>query len=115
MYVHVLQSAVGGSTIEAWMSNESRTECAQRMVPHAGMGGFSWAVSGFLLGTTEATTITEEDKQRVAREIKTTFSTTYQRRLTLAQMLDPAAMKAFQAQKTGSKSLVVPQQLSAGL
>ena len=83
--------------------------------PHAGMGGFSWAVSGFLLGTTEATTITEEDKQRVAREIKTTFSTTYQRRLTLAQMLDPAAMKAFQAQKTGSKSLVVPQQLSAGL
>ena len=39
MYEHVLQSAVGGSTIEAWMSNESRTECAQRMVPHAGMGG----------------------------------------------------------------------------
>jgi sialate O-acetylesterase len=37
--IGLIQSAVGGSTIEAWMSNESRAECAQRMVPKAGMGG----------------------------------------------------------------------------
>jgi hypothetical protein len=37
--IGLIQSAVGGSTIEAWMSNESRAECTQRMVPKAGLGG----------------------------------------------------------------------------
>jgi sialate O-acetylesterase len=37
--IGLIQSAVGGSTIEAWMSNESRVECTQRMVPKAGLGG----------------------------------------------------------------------------
>lgn len=42
--------------------------------PHAGMGGFSWGVAGFLLGSGTAA-ITEDDKQRVADEIQTTFAT----------------------------------------
>lgn len=37
--IGLIQSAVGGSTIEAWMSNESRAECTQRMTPKAGIGG----------------------------------------------------------------------------
>ena len=75
--------------------------------PHAGMGGFSWGVAGFLLGTGAAAT-TEADKKRVADEIKTTFATTYSQRLTLESMLNPARMKEYQAQKSNSKSLVVP-------
>jgi hypothetical protein len=37
--IGLIQSAVGGSTIEAWQANETRAECTDRMVPHAGMGG----------------------------------------------------------------------------
>ena len=44
--------------------------------PHGGMGGFSWAVAGFLLGQGEAT-ITDDDKARVAREIGSTFATSF--------------------------------------
>jgi NADPH:quinone reductase-like Zn-dependent oxidoreductase len=75
--------------------------------PHAGMGGFSWAVQGFLLGS-GAAEITDADKRRVAREIRTTFATTYARRLTLEQMLDVTAMAEYQAQQSNSKSLVTP-------
>ena len=37
--IGLIQSAVGGSTIEAWQANETRAECTDRMVPHAGLGG----------------------------------------------------------------------------
>ena len=76
--------------------------------PHAGMGGFSWSVAGFLLGN-GAAVITEEDKQRVAREIKTTFASAYSRRLSLEQMLDVAMMKEYQSQSSNNKALVTPQ------
>jgi len=76
--------------------------------PHAGMGGFSWSVAGFLLGQGTAK-ITEEDKLRVAREIKTTFATSYSRRLSLEQMLDVKMMKEYQAQSSNNKALVTPQ------
>ena len=75
--------------------------------PHAGMGGFSWAVAGFLMGV-GAATITDADKIRVANEITTTFSTKYSQKLTLNHMLDPNRMIEYQAQKSNSKSLVVP-------
>lgn len=84
------------------------------LYPHAGMGGFSWSIAGFLLGTGFAT-ITEDNKQRVAREIKTTFATTYARRLSLEQMLDVAAMTDYQKQASNSKSLVTPQITSSKL
>jgi hypothetical protein len=37
--IGLIQSAVGGSTIEAWQSNETLASCTERMVPHAGLGG----------------------------------------------------------------------------
>jgi hypothetical protein len=80
--------------------------------PHAGMGGFSWAVQGFLLGT-GAASITAADKRRVANEINTTFSTTYAQKLTLEGMLDPNIMKEYQAQKSNQKCLVTPNAVSA--
>ena len=76
--------------------------------PHAGMGGFSWSVAGFLLGS-GAATITDEDKQRVAKEINSTFATRYSRRISLEEMLDVENMKAYQAQKSNDKALVMPQ------
>ena len=81
--------------------------------PHAGMGGFSWAVAGFVLDSGTAI-ITEEDKQRVAREIKSTFRTVYSRRLTLQQMLDLENMAEYQAQKSNSKALVLPWATTEG-
>jgi NADPH2:quinone reductase len=81
--------------------------------PHAGMGGFSWGVAGFLLGVGDAS-ITDADKQRVADEIKTTFATTYSRRLSLEQMLDPAMMVEYQKQQSNNKALVVPHLGSGG-
>merc|ERR1712192_139652 len=76
--------------------------------PHAGMGGFSWAVAGFLLGV-GAAQITDEGKKRVAREIKTTFASSYSRHLSLEQMLDVNMMKDYQAQSSNNKALVTPQ------
>ena len=81
--------------------------------PHAGMGGFSWSVAGFVLDSGSAI-ITEEDKQRVAREIKSTFTTVYARRLTLEQMLDVDKMAEYQAQKSNTKALVLPWATGAG-
>ena len=75
--------------------------------PHAGMGGFSWSVAGFLLGS-GAATITDEDKQRVAKEINSTFATRYSRRISLEEMLSVENMKAYQAQKSNDKALVMP-------
>ena len=75
--------------------------------PHAGMGGFSWAVAGFILDEGTAG-ITEDDKRRVAREIKTTFATTYSRRITLEQMLQPDVMAEYQKQQSNNKALVMP-------
>lgn len=76
--------------------------------PHGGMGGFTWAVAGFLMGVGPAA-ITADMKQRVADEIKTTFATSYSQRLTLEEMLDVAAMKLYQKQSSNSKALVTPQ------
>lgn len=76
----------------------------------SGMGGFSWAVAGFLLGS--STPITDGDKQRVADEIKTTFSTQYSRRISLEEMLDVENMKEYQAQSSNNKALVTPQATS---
>lgn len=73
--------------------------------PHAGMGGFSWSVAGFLPHGLS----TEVEFQRVAREIKTTFATTYSQHLSLEQMLDVAMMKEYQLQSSNNKTLITPQ------
>lgn len=82
--------------------------------PHAGMGGFNWAVAGFLLGSGSAA-ITADDKQRVANEIKTTFATTYSRRLSLENMLEVPEMVEYQKQASNSKSLVTPHATASRL
>jgi len=82
--------------------------------PHAGLGGFAWSVAGFLLGQGTAK-IAEEEKQRVAREIKTTFATHYSQRLSLDQMLDVNTMKAYQSQSSNRKMLVTPQAITSRL
>lgn len=80
--------------------------------PHAGMGGFSWSVAGFLLGSGTAA-ITDADRARVAAEIKTTFKSFYNTHLSLEQMLEVSNMQEYQAQKSNTKSLVTPAVLTA--
>jgi hypothetical protein len=60
-----------------------------------------------LLGT-NAAVVTHEDKERVAREINSTFATKYSRRISLEGMLDVENMKEYQAQSSNNKALVMP-------
>lgn len=39
--IGLIQTAVGGSTIEAWMSNETLRQCTDMLAPKAGIGGGS--------------------------------------------------------------------------
>ncbi len=73
--------------------------------------GFSWSVGGFLLtpflikaGAAKA----QEMKDRVARELKTTFASNYTHTISLAQTLDPATVEAYQRKATGQKYLIDP-------
>ena len=70
-------------------------------------------MAGFILDEGTAG-ITEDDKRRVAREIKTTFATNYSRRITLEQMLQPEVMAEYQKQQSNNKALVVPDLGSGG-
>ena len=49
-----------------------------------------------------------ELRQRVSDEIATTFASHYAERISLADMLDPEVARAYAAQATGEKRLVVP-------
>ncbi len=73
--------------------------------------GFSWNLSGFLLtpflmkiGPAE----TEKLRQRVARELKTTFASHYTREISLIEALDPAVIAAYNKKSTGEKFLINP-------
>lgn len=73
--------------------------------------GFAFAVSGFLLtpflmkiGPAE----TEKLRQRVARELKTTFASHYTREINLVEALDLETMRAYNKKATGEKYLVTP-------
>jgi NADPH2:quinone reductase len=52
----------------------------------------------------------EQLKQRVARELKTTFASHYSREITLAQALHPEIVAAYSKRSTGQKYLIVPNQ-----
>lgn len=74
--------------------------------------GFTWAIGGFLLmphlqrvGPVEA----EAMRQRVARELKTTFASHYTQEISLAEMLKPEVIAAYNKKATGEKYLVRPQ------
>ena len=75
--------------------------------------GMRWRMGGWLLTYFLEEIGAEEAKglrDRVARELKTTFASKYTRRIALADMLDPETIAAFGKRATGEKYLVLPQQ-----
>ncbi|MDF2495106.1 zinc-binding dehydrogenase [Sphingomonas sp.] len=74
--------------------------------------GMRWRMGGWLLtyfledvGATEAKAL----RERVARELKTTFASKYTQRIPLSGVLDPANIAAYGKRATGEKYLVTPQ------
>ena len=47
-------------------------------------------------------------RERVAREIKTTFDRKYHKRISLEEALQPDIIRAYAAQSTGKKYLITP-------
>ncbi len=75
--------------------------------------GMRWRMGGWLLTYFLEEIGAEEAKglrDRVARELKTTFASKYTKRIALADMLDPETIAAFGKRATGEKYLVLPQQ-----
>lgn len=73
--------------------------------------GMAWGLGGWLLppflakiGPQEA----QKLRERVAREVTTTFASHYTQEVSLAQALDPAVLASYGKQATGEKFLVVP-------
>jgi DMSO/TMAO reductase YedYZ molybdopterin-dependent catalytic subunit len=68
------------------------------------LGG--WLLTPFLqkIGPVEG----EKLRQRVAREIKTTFSSHYTRVVSLAEALQPGTIAAYNMRATGEKYLINP-------
>ncbi len=71
----------------------------------------SWGVGGWLLtpflgriGAEAAEVL----RQRVADEITTTFASSYGRRLTLEEAVDPEQVRYYGAMATGEKALITP-------
>ena len=73
--------------------------------------GLAWGLSGFLVTPFLAKAGSETRaamKQRVAKELTTTFATTYGRSVSLVDLLDPEVLRAAAAKGTGAKFLVEP-------
>jgi NADPH2:quinone reductase len=74
--------------------------------------GMSWGLGGWLL-TPMIGRIGMEKFQamraRVAKEIKTTFASTYAKEISFEEMLQPEIIKSYAKQATGQKYLVNPQ------
>lgn len=73
--------------------------------------GMSWGMGGWLLfpflqkiGDDEA----QKLRQRVARELKTTFASSYSKEVSLAEALQPDAIAAYGQRATGIKYLINP-------
>ena len=73
--------------------------------------GMAWGIGGWLLtpflqqiGTEEAAKL----QQRVAREVKTTFASTYSQTVSLAETLTIDAIRTYGKQSTGTKFLIDP-------
>jgi len=74
--------------------------------------GMSWGLGGWLLtpmlgkiGMDKFQTM----RARIAKEIKTTFASTYIREISLEEMLQPEVINSYAKHKTGNKYLVNPQ------
>ena len=73
--------------------------------------GLSWGLGGWLLTPFIGRVGTEkfqEMRDRVAREITTTFASGYTKEVSLEEMLEPDAIKTYAKQATGTKYLVTP-------
>jgi len=73
--------------------------------------GLSWGLGGWLLTPFIGRVGTEkfqEMRDRVAREITTTFASSYTKEVSLEEMLEPDAIKTYAKQATGTKYLVTP-------
>ena len=74
--------------------------------------GMSWGLGGWLLTPMIGKLGTEKFlamRQRVAKEIKTTFASSYTQELSFEEMLQPEVIKSYAKQATGKKYLVTPQ------
>ena len=74
--------------------------------------GMSWGLGGWLLTPMIGKLGTEKFlamRQRVAKEIKTTFASSYTEELSFEEMLQPEVIKSYAKQATGKKYLVTPQ------
>ena len=73
--------------------------------------GLSWGLGGWLLtpfiGRVGMEKL-QEMRDRVAKEIKTTFASNYTKEVSLEEMLAPDAIKTYAKQATGTKYLVTP-------
>lgn len=73
--------------------------------------GMSWGVGGFLVSNflqKAGSEVADRLRQRVARELKTTFASSYARDISLFEALQPAVISEFAKQATGTKYLVTP-------
>jgi NADPH:quinone reductase-like Zn-dependent oxidoreductase len=73
--------------------------------------GMSWGIGGFLLTPfliKAGAAKTQELKDRVAAEIKTTFASHYTAEVSLAEALKPEVIAAYSAKATGEKYLINP-------
>ncbi len=73
--------------------------------------GFAWSLGGWLLFPflqTIGPAATEALKQRVARELKTTFASHYSRVVSMAEALSPEAIAVYNQRATGAKFLIDP-------
>jgi len=73
--------------------------------------GMSWGLGGFLLTPfliKAGAAKTQELKDRVAAEIKTTFASHYTAEISLAEALKPEVIAAYNAKATGTKYLINP-------
>jgi NADPH2:quinone reductase len=73
--------------------------------------GLSWGLGGWLLTPFIGKVGMEkfqEMRDRVAKEIKTTFASNYTKEVSLEEMLAPDAIKTYAKQATGTKYLVTP-------
>ena len=74
--------------------------------------GMSWGLGGWLLTPMIGKVGMEKFlamRQRVAKEIKTTFASSYTQELSFEEMLQPEIIKSYAKQATGKKYLVTPQ------
>jgi len=72
----------------------------------------SWGLGGWLLTPMIGKVGMEKFlamRQRVAKEIKTTFASSYAQEVSFEEMLQPEIIKSYAKQATGKKYLVTPQ------